>query len=109
VDPCRVHAFGGECVENPVSGGVAAEARDPRDAQAEACEADARVALGAGVIDQSSIGLAQRFAGRRRQRHHRFPKGNEVVLHIFGSPFLIDVFTVRAALTASSPYDISFH
>jgi hypothetical protein len=61
------------------------------------------------TTNHPSIGLAQRFAGRRRQRHHRFPKGNEVVLHIFGSPFLIDVFTVRAALTASSPYDISFH
>jgi hypothetical protein len=61
-----------------------AEARDPRHAQAEAREADAGVALGACVIDQPPIGVTERFAGRRRQRHHRFSNRDEVVLHIFG-------------------------
>jgi hypothetical protein len=39
-------------VENEIAGGVGAETADPYDAESEAREADAGVALRTGVVDE---------------------------------------------------------
>ena len=65
--PLRVDAFSAQRIENAIAGGIGAEAADPGDAEPEAGEADARVALGAGVIDLQDGRGSDCVTRRRRQ------------------------------------------
>jgi hypothetical protein len=71
---------------------VGAQAAHPGDAKAEPGQSDARVALGAGMVDEQVDCAVDRFARRRCEGDHRFAQCHEVVQHFgFDAYFIVNV------------------
>ena len=65
-------------------GTIAADAADPYHAETEACEPDAGIAFGAGVIDPDLRGGSHRLARRRREYNHRLAERDQIPRHRTG-------------------------
>jgi hypothetical protein len=57
--------------------------QNPRNTQKEILCGFCELCVDRCRIDQPPFGAAERLAGRRRQRDHRFSKRDEVEVHIF--------------------------
>jgi hypothetical protein len=88
---------------NAIARGVGAEAADPGDLQAEPRKADARIALGAGVVHEEMVGAPDRPAGWGSEGDHRFAQCDEVIRH-FG--FAVYFIANRALLALTAEFTV---